>query len=148
VWARGGHHPIWHPDGEHIVMNLKLDGQNTRLVSFRWDGSDLRELSNTLEGSGHPAMHPDGRHVLADVPVGSSAMLPDEDTALIRLMDVTTGEDLRLVAIEARPPYLGEKAAMRVDPHPAWGPDFTRTVFNACPGGVRRVYLADLCGVL
>ncbi len=67
VWARGGHHPNWTPDGERVMVNLKLDGENMRLVSANYDGSDLRAMHPDLEGSGHPSLHPNGRHVVTDV---------------------------------------------------------------------------------
>ncbi|MBD3293635.1 MAG: hypothetical protein GF393_11980, partial [Armatimonadia bacterium] len=58
VWGRGGHHPNWTPDGEHVMMNLKLDGENMRLVSARYDGENLRLMNDDLLGTGHPSLHP------------------------------------------------------------------------------------------
>ena len=45
-------------------MNLNSEGAGLRFVRVRYDGSDLRTLSNTIPGSGHPTLHADGRHVL------------------------------------------------------------------------------------
>ncbi|MBM4036702.1 MAG: hypothetical protein FJ291_33635 [Planctomycetes bacterium] len=38
-WLEGGHHPDWCPDGEHVMMNLKLDGRTLRLVQARFNGT-------------------------------------------------------------------------------------------------------------
>jgi hypothetical protein len=62
IWGKGGHHPNWHPDGERILMNLKLDYERIKFCTYRYDGSDFRVLSEAVEGSGHPSFHNNGRH--------------------------------------------------------------------------------------
>lgn len=147
VWARGGHHPNWMPDGEHVMMNLKLDGENMRLVSARYDGADLRLLNDDLLGTGHPAMHPDGRHVITDE--YAHASLANEDgTTPLRLLDVQSGGEVQVARIRTRPDYEGEEKVLRVDPHPAWDPEFRFVTFNACPSGRRDVFIADLAELL
>ena len=143
VWGRGGHHPDWHPDGEHVTMNLKLDGETMRLVQVRYDGTGLRSLSDAVVGSGHPSLHPDGRHVVADAYPGESVAFGDGTTP-IRLIDLETGDDHCLVRIRTAPDYSGPRNELRVDPHPAWDRECRRIAFNACPDGTRRVYIADL----
>jgi len=140
--GKGGHHPNWCPDGEHVMINLKIHGDKLRFVRARYDGSDYGAMSETLEGSGHPSMHPDGRHIVTDVYPGRPLAYED-GTVPIRLADLTTGEDLELVRIQSVPAYSGENHELRVDPHPAWDYDFRRVAFNACPDGTRRVYVAD-----
>jgi len=140
---KGGHHPNWCPDGEHVMMNLNLTGEGLRFVQARWDGSELRAMHDDVPGSGHPSLHPDGVHVLTDAYWGEPVAFGD-GTVPLRLIDLRTGEDRTLVRIRTLPPYLGPKNELRVDPHPAWDFGFTRVVFNACPEGTRRVYLADL----
>ena len=143
VWARGGHHPNWMPDGEHVMMNLKLDGENMRLVSARYDGTNLRTLNDDLLGTGHPAMHPDGRHVITDE--YAHASLANEDgTTPLRLLDIESGEEVQVARIRTRPDFEGDARALRVDPHPAWDPEFRRVAFNACPTGKRDVFIAHL----
>ncbi len=143
VWARGGHHPNWMPDGEHVMMNLKLDGENMRLISARHDGTNLRPLNDDLLGTVHPAMHPDGRHVITDE--YAHASLANEDgTTPLRLLNLQSGEEVRVARIRTRPDYEGEAKVLRVDPHPAWDPEFRRVVFNACPSGTRDVFIAHL----
>ncbi len=146
-WSKGGHHPNWTPDGERVMMNLKLDGENMRLVSARCDGTDLRAMHPDLEGSGHPSLHPNGRHVVTDV-YAHGPLAWEDGTTPIRLLDLETGEETRVARIRTQPDYDGDRKVLRVDPHPAWGPEFRHVAFNACPGGVRDVFIADLAGLL
>jgi hypothetical protein len=139
---KGGHHPNWCPDGEYVMMNLKMDGETMRFVRARYDGSDYAVMSATLVGSGHPSLHPDGRHIVTDAYPTEPVAFGDGTTP-IRLCDLDSGEDLHLARIQVVPPYTGENHELRVDPHPAWDYDFRRVAFNACPDGTRRVYLAD-----
>jgi len=147
VWGRGGHHPNWTPDGERVMMNLKLDGEHMRLVWARRDGADLRPMHPDLEGSGHPSLHPDGRHVVTDE-YAHGALARDDGTTPLRLLDIDTGEETRLARIRTRPDYDGDLKVLRVDPHPAWAPDWRHVCFNACPDGTRDVFVADLGGLV
>ena len=141
VWGKGGHHPNWHPDGEQILMNLKLDYDRIKFCTFRADGSDFKVLSETVEGSGHPSFHKNGRFIITDV-------YPDQDFASkskevpIRLVDIESQTEQHLCYVFT----LGMPNAnvLRIDPHPAWSRDYTRVCFNAAPEGRRQVYVADL----
>lgn len=148
-WSvRGGSHPIWCPDGERILMLLRIDGEHLRFITARWDGSDYGALHDGLIGSGHPSMHPDGRHILTDCNAGNTIFCHPDGTCPIRLCDVETGEDLHILRINHEPEFHGPKYELRVDPHPAWDGHFQRIAFNACPDGPRRVYVADLSRLL
>jgi len=144
-WGRG-HHPNWCPDGDHVLMNLDTQGDGLRFARLRWDGSALETLAPAVPGSGHPTLHPGGRYLLSDAYVDEPQAFED-GTAPLRLVDLRTGTETTLVRIGIRP--LAERAtgALRVDPHPAWDRSFTRIAFNACPDGLRRVYVADLAGL-
>jgi hypothetical protein len=146
-WARGGHHPNWCPDGEHVLMNLNTQGDGLRFARLALDGSTCETLVPGVPGSGHPTLHPDGIHLLTDAYVTEPLAFGD-GTAPIRLVDLRNGAETQLVRIGIRP--LAERAtgALRVDPHPAWDRSHTRIAFNACPDGRRRVYVADLREVL
>ena len=146
-WQKGGHHPNWCPDGEHILMNLKLDGRDMRLVRFRYDGTGLRSLTEAVPGSGHPTLHPDGRHILTDEYVGSSLAFED-GTVPIRWIDLEAGSDETVVRIGAEPDYAGPRRIFRVDQHPAWDRTYRYFAFNGCPDGTRRVYVADMSSLL
>jgi hypothetical protein len=141
--AKGGHHPNWHPDGEHVTMNLKLDGQTMRLVQAHADGRDLRTMDDDIVGSGHPAVHPDGRHVITDSYPHEPLAFGDGTTP-IRWLDLEDGTATNLVRIQTVPNYSGPKKERRVDPHPAWDRSWRWVVFNGCPDGRRSVFLADM----
>ena len=142
-WARGGHHPNWCPDGEHVLMNLNTQGDGLRFARLPRDGSGCETLVPTLRGSGHPTLHPDGRHLLTDAYVTEPVAFGD-GTAPIRLVDLDAGTDTTLVRIRTRPEAERTTGALRVDPHPAWDRAYGRIAFNACPEGVRQVFVADL----
>lgn len=147
VWARGGHHPNWCPDGEHLMMNLNLHGTGMLLVWARYDGTDLRPMTEALPGSGHPSLHPDGRHVITDAYTHEPLAYGDGTTPL-RLIDLHAGTETVVARIRTAPDEAGPRNTWRVDPHPAWDRAFRRIVFNACPDGTRRVFVADLSALL
>jgi len=147
LWAKGGHHPNWCPDGEHVLMNLNTQGDGLRFARLALDGSTCETLVPAIRGSGHPTLHPAGQHLLTDAYVDEPLAFGD-GTAPIRLIDLRSGLETQLVRIGIQP--LAERAtgALRVDPHPAWDRTYTRIAFNACPDGKRRVYVADLADIL
>ena len=146
-WGKGGHHPNWCPDGETVMINLKLDGETLRLVKARYDGSDFGVMTEAVVGSGHPTLHPDGRHVLTDVYLHEPLAYGDGTTP-IRWIDLEEGREEVLVRINNDPPYSGPRKELRIDPHPAWDRSFRWVAFNGCAEGRRRVFVADLSGVL
>ena len=136
--VKGGHHPIWCPDGETVLMNLAIHGAGPLFVTARYDGSDYHALHNTIPGTGHPSLHPNGRHIVTDT-------APDkEGMKRVRLVDLKAGTDEDIVRLRAVPDFTGPKNELRVDPHPAWDRDFRRIAINACPDGTRRVLVAEL----
>jgi len=149
-WAdKGGHHPNWCPDGEHVMMNLNLHGPEAgmRLVRARYDGSGLEAMTEAVRGSGHPSLHPNGRGVVTDCYLGEPPAFGDGTTPL-RWIDLEEGTERVLVRIRTQPDSAGPAGELRVDPHPAWDRSFRRVAFNACPDGTRRVYVADLSALL
>jgi hypothetical protein len=152
LWAdRGGNHPIWCPDGEHLMMNLNLDGQGWRFVQVRYDGSDMRCLCELPAGHGHPSLHPDGRHMITDA-YPTEAMAPGDGTAPLWGIDLEKNTQETLVRIDAvAAPFKQNMAAahaMRVDLHPAWDRAFKRAAINGVINGTRHVFVADLEGWL
>ena len=146
-WAKGGHHPNWCPDGEHVLMNLNTQGDGLRFARLALDGSNCETLVPGIRGSGHPTLHPDGRHLLTDAYVDEPLAFGD-GTAPIRLIDLRSGIETQLLRIGIQPLAERSTGTLRVDPHPAWDRTCTRIAFNACPEGKRRVYVADLADVL
>jgi Tol biopolymer transport system component len=141
--GKGGHHPVWCPDGEHVMMNLNIHRDGMRFVRARYDGTDLESMSDAVYGSGHPTLHPNGRHIVTDGQAVGQEPFGDGTNA-IRLVDLEAGDDRTIVRIQNEPPFKGPRNQFRVDIHPAWDYAFRRIAFNACPGGTRRVYVADL----
>jgi len=143
TWRKGGNHPNWCPDGEHILMNLNTGGDGLRFARVRYDGTGLTALSRVFRGSGHPTLHPDGHHVLTDAYPQEQVAFGD-GTVPIRWLDLRSGEESTLVRIHTRSQHERREIALRVDPHPAWDRSYTRIAFNACPNGRRQVFVADL----
>ena len=144
---RGGHHPNWCPDGENVMMNLKVEEERLRFVRARHDGAGFAAMSEAVVGSGHPTLHPDGRHVLTDVYLHEPLAFGDGTTP-IRWIDLVTGQDQTAVRINNDPPFPGPVRELRIDPHPAWDRTHRWAAFNGCESGVRRVYVADLSALL
>ncbi len=170
-WRRwgGGHHPNWFPQRHDVVMNLGFDATPRsvlRLMRFTaravrrlgipvplpgrlhfalvpgYGGTPTR-LDPRSAGSGHPTLDPSERFVLTDA-------YPDERVAYgdgtvpLRLLDLSSGVERHLLRIRTRAAFEGPRAEWRVDPHPAWSRDGRRIAFNACPNGVRGVFIAEV----
>jgi len=146
-WARGGHHPNWCPDSRHVMMNLNLDGGGIKFAMADLNGAEIRLLHPSAGGSGHPSLHPGGRYLLTDAYPGEPYGYGD-GTVPIRLVDLKTGEEQVLVRIQSRPAYVGGRKEMRVDAHPAWDRSGNYVIFNGCPDGTRRVYIADVSSII
>jgi hypothetical protein len=172
-WDKGGHHPNWCPDGEHVMMNLrhnnslrsrayqglperirglaarylKLMDNGMRFIRVRYDGKHLKVMNDSVVGSGHPSLHPNGQQILTDVYLNEPLAYGDGTTP-IRLINLTSGRDLTLARVNTAPPFRGPRNVFRVDPHPAWDREFRYIAFNACVDGTRRVFIADLASVL
>ena len=143
-WDRGGHHINFFPDGEHLSMNLGIEGkEGLRLVQCRYDGTGLGPILPDLPGSGHPTVHPDGRHILTD-DYAHGPFADDDGTTPLRWIDVQTGEDRQIARFRTRTPHQKDIASLRVDPHPAWDRSNRFVAFNAFVDGTRRVYIADM----
>jgi hypothetical protein len=141
VWGKGGHHPNWHPGGEQILMNLKLDYEELRLCSFKYDGSQFNILSESIQGSGHPSFHRNGRFIVTDVYPEESLASKSKEVP-IRLIDLDTQTEKNICFVYT----TGQPNAnvLRVDPHVVWSRDYSRVCFNAAPEGRRQIYIADL----
>ncbi|MHC4192191.1 MAG: TolB-like translocation protein [Planctomycetota bacterium] len=148
LWAPGGHHPNWHPDGEHIIMNLKPDGKQMRFCKFRYDGEDFQTISDKHPGGGHPSVTSDGKYLVTDAYPNESGV-PDNKEVPILLLDTVSDE----IAVICYMYTLGRKddigqGTLRLDPHPAWSRDFKKVCFNGAPEGKRQVFIADLTSVV
>jgi hypothetical protein len=141
-WAKGGHHVNWSPDGEHLSMNLNVDGQpGLEIITVRYDGTDLKTVFTP--GSGHPSYNPgSGPLMVTDAYPGELGYTAG--TVPIRLMNTQTGQEEAVVKI-----FVSNAGGeLRIDPHPAWDRTGRYVVFNGFEGNTRGVYLADLAGKL
>ncbi len=147
-WVKGGHHINWFPDGEHLSMNLAIDGdKKLKLVQVRYDGTGLRKIIDSIPGSGHPTIHTNGRHILTDTYEGEPVAYGD-GTVPLRWIDLQTQTEQHIVRINVAHEGARAHSGLRVDPHPAWAPDDRHVVFNGYVNGARRVFVADLGSVL
>jgi hypothetical protein len=144
-WRSGGHHINFFPDGCRLSMNLGGFGEGLRFVACGVDGSNLRPILDDVVGSGHPTVHPGGC-ILTDSYVHEQVAFGDGSVPL-RWVDMSSGAERTLVRIHSRVEPTHHQA-LRVDPHPAWHRDGRHVVFNGVEGNTRRVYLADLGGVI
>jgi len=144
-WKYGGHHPNWCPDGESILMNLKLEKDAIEFVRFRHDGCNLEVLSRNHLGSGHPTLHPDGRHILTDCyphEVNSDCAVP------LRWIDIKHDRETEIAKVPCVPDILGPSNELRIDPHPAWDTRHERIAFNCLHEGRRAVAVGDMRALL
>ena len=146
VWRNLGHHTTWCPDGEHLSLNLAIDGGSTvKFCMVDRDGSNLHKLFDEPIGSGHPTIHPCGKFLVTDAYQFETLCRPDGTTPL-RLVELATRRVTELAWLPVAIPQerLLADVGLRVDPHPAWDRTWRYLTFNAYAGGTRRVYLADM----
>lgn len=147
-WSLRGNHPNWHPDGEHIIMNLTpfwLGEQNMRFCMFDHTGGNFRMLSEKHLGSGHPSVDPSTQWLISDYYVGEYKKLNLPDNP-VRLIHLPTMEEFAICTVFTNLDI--EVSTFRVDPHPAWSRDYKKVCINAAPEGSRQVLVADLEGYI
>ena len=166
---RGGHHPTWFPSAHDVVMNLGFDpvpwpvlrgwrfgARAVRRLGIRLpipgrlhfaripgDGGAPSMLAARARGSGHPSLDPSERFLVTDA-YPDEAVAAGDGTVPLRLVELATGEEHQLVRIRTQPTFRGPRGEWRVDPHPAWSRDGRYLAFNACPDGVRGVFIAEV----
>ncbi len=143
-YARGGHHPMWCPDGEHLTLNLNIRDETSELdlVQVRFDGTDLHSIHP--RGSGHPSMHPTRPFILTDA-YPREPVTRQDGTAPLRLIDLRSDTETVLAHV----PLTRSNAALltsehRVDAHPTWDRTGRYIVFNGVHEDTRAVFAADL----
>ncbi len=139
-WKLGGNHPNWLPDGERILMNLKIDNV-MRLCMTRYDGSDFHLVSKTILGSGHPSFEKTIRYIFTDAYTGEPMALANGEVPL-RLIDTRADRETTVANMYT----LGkqDQSILRLDPHPAWSRDGKQLCFNGAPDGRRQIFIADI----
>jgi len=143
-YARGGHHPMWAPDGENITINLNVrDGtKDLDLVSVRYDGANLRSIHPV--GSGHPSMHHTKPFVITDA-YPREPVTRGDGTAPLRLIDLRDRTEVALAQVQlTRTESSRLTSEHRIDAHPVWDRTGRFVVFNGVHDDTRAVYLADV----
>ncbi len=145
VWdyPAGGGHANWHPDGEHIIRNMKPDGKTLRVCQVKYDGSDFKVLSETFQSGGHPSIESSGRYVITD-----HRDTIDKDNQVISVILLDTVADkaekiCTLPTINTQGLKLITKT-MRLDGHPCWSRDYKKVSLQAAPEGKRQLFVLDL----
>ena len=137
-WGKGGHHINWVPDGEHLSMNLNVDGKpGLEIITVKYDGTDMKTVFTP--GSGHPSFNPlGGPLMVTDAYPGELGTT--EGTIPIRLMNTQTGQEEAIVNI-----FVSKaEGEFRIDAHPVWDPSGRYVIFNGFQNGTRNVFIADL----
>jgi Tol biopolymer transport system component len=147
-WDKGGHHTTWHPDGDRLTMNLNIERTGMYFCEVNYDGTNLKKIIEELPGSGHPTVHPNGIQIVTDTYTFEKVSFGD-GTIPIRFVNLEKKTEETLIRIKTETEFQKEVcSSLRVDPHPAWDPTYTRIAFNGYADGTRRVYVADLTSVL
>lgn len=146
LWGTDGGHPNWHPDGQHIIRNLSIDGK-TRFCQWRFDGTGFQLLSEKIVGGGHPRIHTNRRHLVTDTFQDAG----QQTYVSIRFIDLQTGREeqvCRMRTVDRR--ALQDELSMvrRLDGHPNWDRNFNRIIFQAAPHGKRQLYVAGMRGLI
>lgn len=152
-WAWGGNHPTWCPDGEHLLMNLKLDGRQLQFVKVRHDGRDLHAMTGIEATRGHPSLLPDNRHIVTDNTLKEARQAGSNRTQ-IRLVNIARNsmsiiDDVDVLAERFSGNDGDLHNSLRIDPHPAVVPEYPNLiVYNGTVDGSRAVFLADTSELL
>ncbi len=143
-YARGGHHPMWAPDGENITINLNIrdDTKDLDIVSVRYDGANLHSIYPV--GSGHPSMHPTLPFVITDA-YTNEPLARGDGTVPLRLIDLRDKTEVALAHVLARRSDSAQLSSeFRIDQHPVWDASGRFIVFNGVHNDTRAVYIADV----
>lgn len=147
VWALGGNHPSWCPDGDNIIMNLNYHGKGLSFYQVLYDGSNFTLMTDIKATKGHPSLHPSGRYILTDeYPFEEGAA--DDGTSRILLIDRKKKKQYDIIRINASPTYIGKNKELRLDLHPSWDRQYQYIIFNAIYDNTRKVFVADLSSLL
>ena len=109
-------------------------------------------MTEVAANRGHPSLHPGERFLITDAYAREDVAFGDGDAPLW-LIDREKSTKETLVRIDAVTKFfdadIHKTGYMRVDLHPAWDQSgYTRVAFNGVADGTRRVFVADLSGIL
>jgi hypothetical protein len=149
LWPAGGCLPVWHPDGDHLCLTLKLHGQGLRFTQLRFDGRDLRELAPGIPASGVPLFSSNPHHLITTVLPGEERYFQQEDFLPLRWIDVReeTEHTMAWLPVSSRHGSTG-----RSTPPPqhvlSWDRGGTCLSLSLPTPEGRRVWIADFRGII
>jgi dipeptidyl aminopeptidase/acylaminoacyl peptidase len=130
-----GHHPSWHPDGQHIFLNRRpAPDQPHQFLLVDVDTGLAAPATTAIEGSGHPSFSPDGQRFLAEYvtkPLGGAARVVCMNLAANRADDLA---HFTVVNHTHQGTHI----------HPTWSRDGRFALFNADYSGHAEVYVAPM----
>ncbi len=143
-YAKGGHHMAWMPDGEHISMNLEIDGNpGLEIITVKYDGSELNTVFPT--GSGHPSFQPKGLPFIITDSYWDEPVTNKDGFIPLRLLNTETGKEIRIAYVFV--PRVNDNS-FRVDLHPAWDRTGRYVIFNGYEDNERCVFMANLSKII
>ncbi|MEQ9290160.1 MAG: hypothetical protein RIG77_24730 [Cyclobacteriaceae bacterium] len=139
-YAKGGHHMAWTADGEHISMNLNVDGKpGVEIITVKYDGTELKTVYPI--GSGHPSYHPGGLPLVITDSYWHEPITNKDGFVPLRLINTETGTEQLLASVYVP---ITDDSLFRVDLHPTWDRSGRYIIFNAFEDNTRCVFIADL----
>lgn len=137
-WQRGAHHPMWHGDGEHILMCMVHDQSGYHFCLVHGTTGRITNLVDEPAGTGHPIVNRDGRLLVTDATYEET---PKRRVA-VRLIDVPDGTCRDICRVES-PMAGGPLVALRRDAHITWDRRGRRLLFLGAPANKRQLFIAD-----
>ncbi|MCP4194320.1 MAG: hypothetical protein GY768_27230 [Planctomycetaceae bacterium] len=145
VWDANGGHPNWHGDGVHVIRSMPVKGMaGNRFVQARYDGTDFRMLSETIEGGGHPSVEPQGKYLITDKRHHDAGVA----RMGLRLIDLTANEEMRVCDLPTIDKSKLQNVVFRLDGHPVWSRDYQQVSLQAAPLGKRQLFVVNLAELL
>ncbi len=141
VWKGPGGHPNWHPNGEYILRHFLMEDNVKRFFLFKYDGSEITQMSKKIVASGHPSLEPSGRFLITDNRGKTDYGLGIQ----LRLIDFSADDDevvCEMPTIQWQKEYPDK--VWELDGHPVWNRDFTKVSLQAAPKGLRQLFVFDV----
>ena len=145
VWEAPGGHPNWHPDGTDILRHFRMEDGIKRFFRFKFDGSEIEQLSERIVASGHPSFEPSGRFLITD-----DDATDDNGNGIImlRLIDFSADEAELLCTMPTINWRKTGHKVLELDGHPAWNRDYTQACLQAAPRGSRQLFVFDVAQLM
>ncbi len=141
IWGNGGGHPNWLPNGDYIVRVLKFEDGKRYFATFKYDGSDFKQLCKNVKAGGHPTIEEREKYLITD----SNPQNEKGKFTQLHLVDLVADEEeiiCELPSINWKERH--DDNVFRVDGHPVWSRDYKKVCIQAAPEGARQLFVVDL----